>query len=338
MITNILVEDMIVGIESSCDESAIAVFDRVQGVMFNEIYSQINLHSEYGGVVPELAVREHVKNFCPLLECFAEYFSKGDIDSIAVTVEPGLPGCLAIGHVVANSLSVIWKKPIFKINHLHGHIFSPFISLHKIYGSKFLDIFQTFLPHLSLLVSGGNTLLQVINPDGTVVLLAETQDDAAGEAFDKGAKLLGLLYPGGHLIEKFAKQGNPKRYHFPRAYYDSNELKFSFSGLKTSLRYFLEKESNDDFDRDRNDICASYQEAIIDALVRKVEQCITFNIKSIGVCGGVSNNQILCNRLQILADKFELPFFSPEKVYTGDNAAMIAFAAYIDEIFSKFIK
>ncbi len=324
---------MIIGIESSCDESSLAIFDRESGVLWNDTYSQIVLHSAYGGVVPELAAREHVKTFPILVDRLMKRFKAKDIDHLAVTTEPGLPGCLAIGRAVANALSVFWKKPVVPINHLDGHLFSPFIEIHSAYGRTFKNILRTFLPHLSLLVSGGNTCLQILFPDGQVKVLAKTQDDAAGEAFDKGAKLLGFPYPGGRLIEQFARSGDPNRYHFPRAYHNVDELKFSFSGLKTSLRYFLEKEDDLSFERDKSDICASYQEAIIDALVKKVEPCITHTIKSFGICGGVSNNQALCERFREICNKHSLPFLLPKREYTGDNAAMIAFVSYIREIF-----
>jgi N6-L-threonylcarbamoyladenine synthase len=322
---------VIVGIESSCDESAVAVFDRATGVVFEEVYSQIALHGEYGGVVPELAAREHIRNFCPLFDDLHENFSPDMIDAIAVTVEPGLPGCLAIGRVAANALAMIWGKPVLGINHLHGHIFSPFIELHKALGADFIEAFRTYLPHLSLLVSGGNTLLQVVHESGKIELIGGTRDDAAGEAFDKGAKLLGLPYPGGHLIEKLAKTGDGKRFKFPRAYYDTDEIKFSFSGLKTSLRYFLEKQSDMDFDRNKCDICASYQAAIVDILAKKTGQALTPSIRSLGVCGGVANNGCLRERLAILAQANEIPFFFPTPLHTSDNAAMIAFVAYIQE-------
>lgn len=329
---------MIIGIESSCDESSIAVFDRKDGVLWNDTYSQIDLHAQYGGVVPELAAREHIKAFPILIDRVAKQFQQTDIDTIAVTTEPGLPGCIAVGRSVAQALSVIWHKPIVQINHLYGHIFSSFIGMHEQFRDKFVEKFDKYLPHLSLLVSGGNTRLQIIEPNGGIKVLADTQDDAAGEAFDKGAKLLGMPYPGGRLIEEFARSGDKKRYHFPRAYHDTNDLKFSFSGLKTSLRYFLENETDPEFERDKYDICASYQEAIIDALFKKLEQCLNHTIRSIGVCGGVSNNQSLRGRLDAIGKKYALPVLMPKREYTGDNAAMIAFTAYMQEIFLERTK
>jgi N6-L-threonylcarbamoyladenine synthase len=323
---------MIIGIESSCDESAVAIFDRESGVVFEEVYSQVALHGEYGGVVPELAAREHVKNFCPLFDDLRERITPQAVDSIAVTVEPGLPGCLAVGRAAANALSIALGKPVIGVNHLHGHTFSPFIELHGALGANFIGAFGANLPGLSLLVSGGSTILQIVHGSGEIELVGETQDDAAGEAFDKGAKLLGLPYPGGHLVEELAKAGDGKKFKFPRAYYDSGEIKFSFSGLKTSLRYFLEKQSDVSFARDKCDICASYQAAIVDALARKTEQALTPAIRSLSVCGGVANNGCLRARLENLARERGIPFFAPTRRHSGDNAAMIAFAAHIRRI------
>jgi N6-L-threonylcarbamoyladenine synthase len=323
---------MIIGIESSCDESAVAIFDRERGIIFEEVYSQMALHGEYGGVVPELAAREHVKNFCPLFDDLMGKVTPQAVNSIAVTVEPGLPGCLAIGRTAANALSIAWGKPVIGINHLHGHTFSPFIELHGILGTNFIEAFRDNLPGLSLLVSGGSTVLQIIHGSGGIELVGETQDDAAGEAFDKGAKLLGLPYPGGHLVEELAGTGDGKKFKFPRADYDSSEIKFSFSGLKTSLRYFLEKQSDVSFRRNKCDICASYQAAIVDALVRKTEQVLTPTIRSLSVCGGVANNGCLRMRLKELAEEKGVPFFAPTRRHSGDNAAMIAFAAHIQRI------
>lgn len=320
---------MIIGIESSCDESAVAVFDPSQGVLLDLVSSQVKLHAKYGGVVPNLASREHVKNFVHLFEEL-EKFGVADVKSIAVTSKPGLPGCLNIGIAAARALGTILNLPILNINHLHGHLFSPFIKMHENDPKEFKKIFKNFLPALGLLVSGGNTILVEIQQNLEMEIVAESLDDAAGEAFDKGARLLGLPYPGGMLIEKFAKSGNPHKYNFPRAFHDTPEMKFSFSGLKTSLRYFLEKE-NIDLVKDIPDICASYQEAIIDALCLKLEQALTKrpHIRCVCLCGGVSNNESLQNRAFEIAARHRLDFFSPLKQHTGDNAAMIAFAGYI---------
>ncbi|MDR1890992.1 MAG: tRNA (adenosine(37)-N6)-threonylcarbamoyltransferase complex transferase subunit TsaD [Puniceicoccales bacterium] len=326
---------MIIGIESSCDESAIAIFDEDSGVVFEKISSQVNLHTEYGGVVPELASREHVKNFIPLLKDLKNFGISG-AKLIAVTREPGLPGCINIGLAVARALSLILRLPVREINHLHGHLFSPFIPIHAHAPQSFFSNLKEYLPHLGLLVSGGNTILFEVSEDLATVTIAETQDDAAGEAFDKGAKLLGLPYPGGHLIERLARLGNAKKYQFPRAFLNKSDMKFSFSGLKTSLRYFLEKFEGS-FASHINDICASYQEAIVDTLSIKVSHALGKHsfYKSIGISGGVSNNDTLREKISTLAAKFGKKFVFPLRHHTGDNAAMIAFAAYVYGNFSN---
>ncbi|MDR1401489.1 MAG: tRNA (adenosine(37)-N6)-threonylcarbamoyltransferase complex transferase subunit TsaD [Puniceicoccales bacterium] len=326
---------MIIGIESSCDESAVALFEESSGIVFEEIASQIKLHSEYGGVVPDLASREHVKNFIPLLE-HLKCFGTAEAKSIAATAKPGLPGCLNIGLAAARALSLILNIPVVEIDHLHGHLLSPFIQVHGSDPEHFHSNLKEFLPSLGLLVSGGNTILCEIAESLEFTIIAETQDDAAGEAFDKGAKLLGLPYPGGALIEKFAKLGDPKKYHFPRAFPSKLDMKFSFSGLKTSLRYFLEK-FNGSIQHHSSDICASYQEAIIDMLSRKVEHALAAypRCKSLGISGGVSNNETLRSRIFALAERFSKKFICPLPQHSGDNAAMIAFAAYVETLKCK---
>ncbi|MDR1232749.1 MAG: tRNA (adenosine(37)-N6)-threonylcarbamoyltransferase complex transferase subunit TsaD [Puniceicoccales bacterium] len=325
---------MIIGIESSCDESALALFDEKIGVVFEKISSQVELHAEYGGVVPELASREHVKNFVPLLEGLKK-FGVSEAKLIAVTKEPGLPGCLNIGLAVARALALILHLPVREVNHLHGHLFSPFIPVHAKDPQSFFSNLQEYLPHLGLLVSGGNTILYEISENLAMATVAETMDDAAGEAFDKGARLLGLPYPGGNLIEKLASSGNPKKYQFPRAFSNKSDMKFSFSGLKTSLRYFLEKFEGS-FVPHINDICASYQEAIVDTLATKVSHALEkHSCKSIGISGGVSNNGYLRERISTLATKFNKKLVLPLGHHSCDNAAMIAFAAYVSDNFSS---
>jgi N6-L-threonylcarbamoyladenine synthase len=325
---------MIIGIESSCDESAVALFDENIGVIFEKISSQIKLHAEYGGVVPELASREHVKNFIPLLKDLKNFGILGT-KLIAVTKEPGLPGCLNIGLAVARPLALMLHLPVREINHLHGHLFSPFMPIHSRDPQSFFSNLQEYLPHLGLLVSGGNTVLFEISKNLAIATIAETQDDAAGEALDKGAKLQGLPYPGGNLIEKLASSGNPKKYQFPRAFLNKSDMKFSFSGLKTSLRYFLEK-FGESFIPHIPDICASYQEAIVDTLAIKVSHALEkYACKSIGVSGGVSNNETLRRKISTIATKFNKKLVLPLCNHSTDNAAMIAFVAYINANFSN---
>lgn len=335
---------MIIGIESSCDESAIAAFDPEKGIIFHEISSQIELHAQYGGVVPELASREHLNNFPILVKNLANSIDISQSDYIAVTYGPGLAGCLSAGLAVAKTLAMQYKKQIVGVNHLRGHALSPFLT--KFYNTTELENngttelhkqFSEYLPHLGLLVSGGNTLLFVINTDLNIKILAQTIDDAAGEAFDKGAKLLGMPYPGGRLVEKLAINGNSERFHFPKAFHDKPDMKFSFSGLKTSLRYFLEKLSGDEIKTQLSDICASYQAAIVEALGRKVSQALAnlSEIKSVGLSGGVSNNKCLRYEIEQISKNNGLQFLAPAPELTGDNAAMIAFAAYCDIEFNR---
>ena len=322
---------MILGIESSCDESALALFDERSGLVGEWVHSQISLHEKYGGVVPDLASREHLGNFPLLLEKMLSALNGKSVDRIAVTCGPGLAGCLAMGLALAKSLALAWKTSLVGVNHLRGHVYSPFIPLHRDAPSQFEKDLQQYLPHLGLIVSGGNTLLFRLNEKRSLDILAQTMDDAAGEALDKGAKLLGMKYPGGPFIEKRAEHGNNEAFDFPKALFNSDELKFSFSGLKTNLRYRLEKISDSSLETLMPDICASYQEAVVQALVRKTAQAIPCSsFASLGLSGGVANNKRLREVFAALAESNGLPLFIAEPAHTGDNAAMIAFAAYAD--------
>lgn len=322
---------MILAVESSCDESAIALFDPATGVVDEWVHSQIDLHKEYGGVVPDLASREHLKNFIPLLEAAELNNGLSSISKIAVTRGPGLAGCLALGIAFARSLGVAWGLPVVGVNHLRGHAFSPFIDLHKRSPDQFHDAFGALLPHLGLVVSGGNTILFEINTDKRLKILAETVDDAAGEALDKGAKLLGLAYPGGPEVECLAAMGDDKVFEFPKAIAPRNERRFSFSGLKTSLRYRLEKMGDVDLQSIMPDLCAGYQRAVIEQLVGKTKHLIQASeYCSLGISGGVSNNKVLRASMGRLAQAHRMPLLAAQPQHTGDNAAMIAFAAFFD--------
>lgn len=295
------------------------------------MHSQIDLHKEYGGVVPDLASREHLKNFFPLLEATDIIERQEQITHIAVTQGPGLAGCLALGIAFAKSLSLAWELPLCGVNHLRGHAYSPFIALHEQDPSEFPAAFQSLLPHLGLVVSGGNTILFEINSEGVLSVLAETVDDAAGEALDKGAKLLGLPYPGGPHVEKLAATGNAKAYDFPKSIAPRNERRFSFSGLKTSLRYRIEKMGDAELADAIPDICASYQSAVIDQLFGKTKHILEAqSYQSLGLSGGVSNNKALRASMEHLAKRYRMPCLIAQPQHTGDNAAMIAFAAYAD--------
>ena len=322
---------MLLAIESSCDESALALFDPERGVEGEWVHSQIRLHQQYGGVVPDLASREHLQNFFPLLEASGILGRQAEIRQIAVTQGPGLAGCLALGIAFAKSLALAWQLPLCGVNHLRGHAYSPFIPLHADAPGDFPAALQALLPHLGLVVSGGNTILFEINRDQQLRVLAETVDDAAGEALDKGAKLLGLPYPGGPHVEQRAAAGNPQAYDFPRSIAPRNERRFSFSGLKTSLRYRIEKMDDAALDAAMPDICAAYQSAVIDQLVGKTKHILEVeSYQSLGLSGGVANNQALRAAMQRLAQRYRMPCLIAKPQHTGDNAAMIAFAAYAD--------
>lgn len=323
---------MILAIESSCDETALAVFDASRGLVGEWVHSQMALHGRYGGVVPDLATREHLRTVAPLLaqarEITAEF---SDVTQIAVTHGPGLAGCLAIGTAAAKSLAIALGRPLVGVNHLRGHAFSSFIGLHAEDPAAFECRFGAMLPHLGLIVSGGNTLLFIIHPDRTLSILSSTRDDAAGEALDKGAKLLGLGYPGGPLIEKLAQTGRIDAFDFPRGIGPRSELDFSFSGLKTSLRYLLEKMTPEAIAAQMPDLCASYQQAVVDALVRKTSAALAQGgFASVGLSGGVANNRTLRQAVERLGAKRRLPVLIAQPKHTGDNAGMIAFAAWAD--------
>ncbi len=322
---------MLLGIESSCDESALAVFDPAQGLVSDLIYSQIKTHQAYGGIVPELASREHLEAFIPLLETLKTEADFRRLSQIAVTTGPGLASCLALGLAMGRTLALAFDLPLVGVNHLRGHVFSPFLGLHREDSQHFDENYQALLPHLGLIVSGGNTLLVEVDEERKVSVLGETVDDAAGEALDKGAKLLGMPYPGGPLIEELAKGGRADRFDFPRGMVQSSEMKFSFSGLKTSLRYRLEKMSDDELRRDLNDLCASYQQAVVDALRHKTRAMLRRKrFKSLGLSGGVANNKTLQKSFKMLSESQSIPLLVANAKQTGDNAGMIVFAAFVD--------
>lgn len=322
---------MILGIESSCDESALALFEPGSGIIGEWVHSQISLHEAYGGVVPDLASREHLQNFLPLLKASDILNYQGEIQQIAVTKGPGLAGCLALGIAFAKGLSLAWGVPVFGVNHLRGHAYSPFIELYKSMPKAFKENFEELLPHLGLIVSGGNTILFEISREKKIQVLAETVDDAAGEALDKGAKLLGLPYPGGPKIEALAANGDSRAFDFPRAIAPRNVSRFSFSGLKTSLRYRIETMEDAELEQSLPDICASYQAAVVDQLYGKTKHLLKAkSYRSLGLSGGVANNNALRAALKNLADRYKIDCYIAEPKHTGDNAAMIAFAAYAD--------
>lgn len=322
---------MILALESSCDETAVALFDPARGLVGEWLHTQIALHEKHGGVVPDLATREHVRHFGPLLDRARTEAGFAGVTEIAVTNGPGLAACLAIGVAAAKALALALRVPVAGVNHLRAHVWSPFVALHGEAPADFDRRLGALLPHLALVVSGGNTLLCVLDRERRIRLLSTTRDDAAGEALDKGAKLLGLGYPGGPHVEKLALAGRADAYAFPRGIGRRDELDFSFSGLKTSLRYTIEKLTPEEVVARRADLCASYQDAVLDALVRKARTALGLQaFASVGLSGGVANNRRLRALLERVAGEHRLPFLAAQPRHTGDNAGMIAFAAWCD--------
>ena len=319
---------MWLALESSCDETALALISENGEVQGEWLYSQVQKHAQYGGVVPDLAVGEHLKNFLPLLDlALLEFDLPSIVSRIGVTCGPGLVGCLGMGISFAKSLGLMWDIPVFGVNHLRGHAFSVFME--EITGSEIP--WETLLPHLGLLVSGGNTLLFQLSKDLEFQIIAETVDDAAGEALDKGAKLLGIPYPGGAKMEMIAQKGKYITYRFPQAFPEKKEMKFSFSGLKTSLLYKIKDWTDQEVVEAKSNLCASFQQAVVGQLVRKSGQVLEHQeFKTFGLSGGVANNEVLRFEMARLCDQKGVEFLAAPEKYTGDNAAMIGFAAFAD--------
>jgi len=302
------------GIETSCDETAIAIYDSEHGIIGESVYSQIKMHAQYGGVVPELASRDHcVKIVDVLYEALGDIDIKS-IDRIAYTSGPGLLGALLIGESFAQGLSTALKIPLIPINHLEGHLMSPVMEFPEI---------KT--PYISLLVSGGHSMIVDVKERGEYEILGQSQDDAVGEAFDKVGKLLDLPYPGGPHIEKLALQGNSKAYDFPRPMMHSDNLDLSFSGLKTSVLYTV-RDIDNLTDQIKADIAASFQQAVIEVLSKKIKKAVELSGRSeVIIAGGVAANKALRSAIKDLENSLGIKVFYPSLKYCGDNAAMIAF-------------
>jgi N6-L-threonylcarbamoyladenine synthase len=306
---------LVLAIETSCDETAVAVLRAPRTVLSSEIASQIDLHRQYGGVVPEVASRNHLPRIRPLVEVALQGagFALADIDCLAATRGPGLLTSLLVGYSAAKGLAIGLGKPFIGVNHLEGHLLSPFLP-----GPEGPS------PSVGLIVSGGHTMLIRLSAVGVYQLLGRSLDDAAGEAFDKVAKLLELSYPGGPEIDRLAKLGNPEKFDLPRSMLKSRDFNFSFSGLKTAVRYLLPKLEGDF----QADLCASFQEAVVDVLVQKtIRAARTSGVDLVTVSGGVSANSRLRSKMTeaAAAAGLELKLASP--ALSTDNAAMIAFAA-----------
>lgn len=312
---------LILGIESSCDETGVAIFDEYNGIIAHQLYSQVKLHSEYGGVVPELASRDHVRKIIPLIDATLKEAkcAATDISAIAYTQGPGLIGALLVGATVAKSLAFAWNKPAIGVHHLEGHLLAPMLE----------DEVPDY-PFIALLVSGGHTMLVDVQALGRYQIIGESIDDAAGEAFDKTAKIMGLDYPGGPLLAKLAESGDGTEKRFPRPMTDRPGLDFSFSGLKTFARNrLLEIEAQADSNQAKANIAQAFQEAVVDTLAIKCKRALAqTGRKRLVVAGGVSANLVLREKLASLMDKLNGKVYYPRHEYCTDNGAMIAYAGF----------
>jgi N6-L-threonylcarbamoyladenine synthase len=309
---------IVLGVESSCDETGLALYDTQQGLLAHALHSQVAMHEEYGGVVPELASRDHVRRTIPLLE---QVLAKGaiacsQIDAIAYTQGPGLAGALLVGASVACGLGLAIDRPVLGVHHLEGHLLSPLLSRDP-----------PAFPFVALLISGGHTQLMRVDGVGQYTLLGETLDDAAGEAFDKSAKLLGLGYPGGPAISRLAEFGDPGTYKLPRPMLHSKDLNFSFSGLKTAVLTLVKNQTTNICEQDKANIARAFVDAIVDVLLAKCLAALKeTGLKRLVIAGGVGANQQLRAALNAAAQKKRFRVFYPELEFCTDNGAMIAFA------------
>ena len=309
---------IILGVESSCDETGLALYDTERGLRAHALHSQIAMHEEYGGVVPELASRDHVRRAIPLLQqvLHESGVPMSAIDAVAYTQGPGLAGALLVGASVANGLALALGKPVLGVHHLEGHLLSPLLSATP-----------PQFPFVALLVSGGHTQLMRVDGVGRYELLGETLDDAAGEAFDKSAKLLGLGYPGGPAISRLAEFGDPNAYQLPRPMLHSKNLDFSFSGLKTAVLTLVKNQQTNLCEQDKANIARAFVDAIVDVLVAKCVAALKqTGMKRLVIAGGVGANAQLRAGLNAAAARRRFQVFYPELALCTDNGAMIAFA------------
>lgn len=309
----------VLGIETSCDETGIAIYDDVAGLLADQLYSQIKLHADYGGVVPELASRDHVRKTVPLIQAALKeaMLQPADIDAVAFTAGPGLVGALLVGASVGRALAFAWNVPAIPVHHMEGHLLAPMLEENP----------PTF-PFVALLVSGGHTQLISVTGIGQYQLLGESIDDAAGESFDKTAKLLGLDYPGGPALSEMARQGVAGRFTFPRPMTDRPGLDFSFSGLKTFAANTIR--ANDSDSQTRADIARAFEDAVVDTLAIKCKRALEqTGFKRLVVAGGVSANQTLRTRLAHMCEARGGAVFYARPKYCTDNGAMIAYAGMV---------
>ena len=314
----------ILGIETSCDETGVAIYDEAKGLLANQLYTQIALHADYGGVVPELASRDHIRKTAPLIQAAlseAQLTAK-DIDGVAYTCGPGLVGALLVGATVARALAYAWEVPAVGVHHMEGHLLAPM-----------LDDNPPCFPFVALLVSGGHTQLVRVDGVGQYTVIGESVDDAAGEAFDKTAKLLGLDYPGGAALSRLAEQGAPGRFVFPRPMTDRPGLDFSFSGLKTfaanTLNAVLKTELTLS-EQTKADIAYAFQDAVVDTLAIKCKRALKeTGYKRLVIAGGVSANKKLRESLTQMMKNLGGEVFYPQPQFCTDNGAMIAYAGLL---------
>ena len=313
----------VLGIETSCDETGIAIYDDEQGLIANQLYSQIKLHADYGGVVPELASRDHIRKTVPLIQAALKEanLTSADIDGVAYTAGPGLVGALMVGASIGRSLAYAWNVPAVAVHHMEGHLLAPM-----------LENNPPQYPFVALLVSGGHTQLISVTGIGQYHLMGESIDDAAGEAFDKTAKLLGLDYPGGAKLSKLAEQGDSSRFHFPRPMTDRPGLNFSFSGLKTAAANTIHQ-YNQGVELDEQtkaDIARAFEDALVDTLLIKSRRALDqTGFNRLVIAGGVSANKTLRNKLAELMAQRKGQVYYPRIEFCTDNGAMIAYAGMI---------
>ena len=315
---------LILAIESSCDETAAAVVKNGREVLSNVINTQIAIHTEYGGVVPEIASRKHIENINPVIKkaLTDAGVTLDDIDAIGVTYGPGLVGALLVGVAEAKAIAFAKNKPLVGVHHIEGHISANYVE------NKELEP-----PFVALVVSGGHTHLVKVNDYGEYEIIGRTRDDAAGEAFDKVARAIGLGYPGGPKIDKLAKEGNPEAIEFPRAHVDDAPYDFSFSGIKSAVLNYINSANMKGKEINRADVAASFQKAVVDALVsRAVKLAKECGMDKLAIAGGVASNSALRAAVQEECAKNNIRFYSPSPVLCTDNAAMIGAAAYYEYI------
>ncbi|MBW6390963.1 tRNA (adenosine(37)-N6)-threonylcarbamoyltransferase complex transferase subunit TsaD [Billgrantia antri] len=310
----------VLGIETSCDETGVAIYDTDRGLLADALFSQIAMHAEYGGVVPELASRDHTRRLLPLIQQVLDEadMTRGELDAIAYTAGPGLVGALMVGASTAHGMARALDIPVLGVHHMEGHLMAPM-----------LEAAPPAFPFVALLVSGGHTQLVEVQGQGQYRLLGESVDDAAGEAFDKAAKMLGLAYPGGPQVARLAETGNPGRFRFPRPMTDRPGLDFSFSGLKTHTLTTLRQldAAGELDDQARADVALAFEEAVVDTLVIKCRRALDdTGLKRLVMAGGVSANARLRERLGHEAEKRSAQVYYPRGRFCTDNGAMIALA------------